>query len=348
MLSVNQREFTYEVRQKGELGYRSLLILQRREVTLAYHQITPWERIVIWMLLRQGRSAGDIAKALGRHRSTIYREVGRNCSRSDGFYRPQQADSWARTRRSRSRRNYRITDQDWELVVRLLKIDWSPEQIAGRLGIIGRLQISHETIYLHVWADKRRGGTLYQHLRGATKLRRKRHGTYDSRGRLAGKRPIEDRPVSADNRSRVGHWEADTMLGHGKSCVVTLVERKTGYVEIGKLNARTSDELKRRTTQLIQRQPRPVHTITADNGTEFHRYADIERATDTRFYFATPHHAWERGTNENTNGLIRQYLPKRQSMASITQYDCNDIARKLNRRPRKRLGYRTPEECYGP
>ena len=120
--------------------------------------------------------------------------VGRNCSRSDGFYRPQQADSWARTRRSRSRRNYRITDRDWELVEKLLKIDWSPEQIAGRLKRIGRLRISHETIYLHVWTDKRRGGTLYEHLRGATKLRRKRHGTYDSRGRLAGKRPIEADP----------------------------------------------------------------------------------------------------------------------------------------------------------
>ena len=315
---------------------------------MAYHQITPWERIVIWMLLRQGKSAGDIARQLGRHRSTIYREVGRNCSRSDGFYRPQQADSWARTRRSRSRRNFRITDQDWELVEKLLKIDWSPEQIAGRLKLIDRLQISHETIYLHVWADKRRGGTLYEHLRGATKLRRKRHGTYDSRGRLAGKRPIEDRPASADNRSRVGHWEADTMLGDGKPCVVTLVERKTGYVQIGKLNARTTQQLSRRTIQLIQRQPRPVRTVTADNGTEFHGYADIERTTEARFYFATPHHAWERGTNENTNGLIRQYLPKRQSMASITQYDCNDIARQLNRRPRKRLGFRTPQECYGP
>ncbi len=123
---------------------------------------------------------------------------------------------------------------------------------------------------------------------------------------------------------------------------------RPGYVEIGKLNARTADELGRRTLQIIQRQPRPVHTITADNGTEFHRYANIERVTDTRFYFANPHHAWERGTNENTNGLIRQYLPKKKSMADLTQYDCNAIARKLNRRPRKRLGYLTPEECYNP
>ena len=253
------------------------------------------------------------------------------------------------TRRSRSRRNRRLTDQDWDLVEALLKQeDWSPEQIAGRMALEGRLQICHETIYRHVWNDKRHGGLLHTHLRQATKQRRKRHGTYDSRGRLAGKRPIEERPAAADNRSRVGHWEADTVLGDGKPCVLTLVERKTGYVEIGKLNARTAKELSHRTIQLIQRQPRPVNTITADNGTEFHGYAHVERATAARFSFAPPHHAWERGTNENTNGLIRQYLPKRQSMASLTQYECNAIARKLNRRPRKRLEYKTPEESYNP
>ena len=315
---------------------------------MAYHQITPEERLIIWVYLRQEESAAEIARHLGRHRSTIYREIGRNCSRSDGSYRPQQADSWARTRRSRSRRNRRLTAQDWDQVELLLMDDWSPEKIAGRLGLEGRLQISHETIYRHIWMDKRRGGCLHRRLRGATKQRRKRYRSYDSRGRLAGKRPIEDRPAAADNRSRVGHWEADTMLGDGKPCVVTLVERKTGYVQIGKLNARTTQQLSRRTIQLIQRQPRSVRTVTADNGTEFHGYADIKRATDARFYFATPHHAWERGTNENTNGLIRQYLPKRQCMAPLTQYECNAIARKLNTRPRKRLGYKTPEECYLP
>ena len=315
---------------------------------MAYHQITPEERLIIWVYLRQEESAAEIARHLGRHRSTIYREIGRNCSRSDGSYRPQQADSWARTRRSRSRRNRRLTVQDWDQVELLLMDDWSPEKIAGRLGLEGRLQISHETIYRHIWMDKRRGGCLHRRLRGATKQRRKRYRSYDSRGRLAGKRPIEDRPATADNRSRVGHWEADTMLGDGKPCVVTLVERKTGYVQIGKLNARTTQQLSRRTIHLIQRQPRPVRTVTADNGTEFHGYADIKRATDARFYFATPHHAWERGTNENTNGLIRQYLPKRQCMAPLTQYECNAIARKLNTRPRKRLGYKTPEECYLP
>jgi IS30 family transposase len=186
------------------------------------------------------------------------------------------------------------------------------------------------------------------HLRGARKQRRKRYGRYDSRGRLAGKRPITDRPAAVATRTQVGHWEVDTMLGAGQAgpCVLTLVERKTGYVAIGKLHARTTAHVTQRATQLIRRQPRPVRTVTADNGTEFHDYATIERRTATRFYFATPHHAWERGTNENTNGLIRQFLPKGQSMADLSQHDCNRIAQQLNRRPRKRLGYRTPEECY--
>ena len=138
------------------------------------------------------------------------------------------------------------------------------------------------------------------------------------------------------------------MLGAGQAgpCVLSLVERKSGYVVIGKLAQRTTAEVTQRATRLIRAQPHAVQTITVDNGTEFHDYAVIERATPARFYFATPHHAWERGTNENTNGLPRQYWPKRQSMARLTQHDCHRIAAKLNRRRRKRLGYRTPDECY--
>ena len=138
------------------------------------------------------------------------------------------------------------------------------------------------------------------------------------------------------------------MLGDSQAvpCVLSLVERKSGYLLLGQLRQRTSAFVNHRARQLIAGQPHPVRTITVDNGTEFHEYAALEQATGTDFYFATPHHAWERGTNENTNGLVRQYLPKRQSMAHLTQHDCDRIAAKLNRRPRKRLGFRTPEECY--
>ena len=313
---------------------------------MTYRQITFEERYTVGLLRRQGLSSATIACILGRHRSTILREIRRNHARSDGRYRAQLADWYARGRRSRSRRNRRFSAADWARVEALLRKDWSPEQVAGWLRRQGLLAISHETIYRYIWADKHDGGTLHGHLRGARKKRRKRYGSYESRGRVAGKRPITTRPVIVEARAQLGHWEADTVLGPGRPCILSMVERKTGYVLIGKLLARTTAEVNRRATQLIRRQRRAVRTITADNGTEFHAYAALEQATGTRFYFATPHHAWERGTNENTNGLIRQYLPKGQSMARLKQHDCNAIARQLNRRPRKRLGYRTPEECY--
>ena len=317
---------------------------------MMYHQIAVAERYALMALQVQGLSAAAIARALGRHRSTITRELARNRTHYDGFYRPRLADTYARGRRSRSRRNAHFTRAHWRQVDALLREDWSPEQIAGRWRREGGLSISHETIYRHVWADLHEGGDLYTHLRCAQKQRRKRYGAYDRRGRLADKRPIASRPAGAEHRSRFGHWEGDTVLGAGQAgpCILTLVERKSGFVAIGKLRQRTGAEVNRRAQQLIAAQPRPVHTITVDNGTEFHSYKALEQRVTTRVYFATPHHAWERGTNENTNGLIRQYLPKRVSMAHLTQQHCNRIATKLNRRPRKRLGYRTPEECYEP
>ena len=313
---------------------------------MMYRQITFAERYTLGLLRRRGCAPAAIARILGRHRSTISRELGRNGTPRDGAYRPQLADWYARGRRSRARRNRRFTAAELQRVRTLLEEQWSPEQVAGWLRRHGLLRISHETIYRYIWADKAARGMLYTHLRGARKQRRKRYGRYDSRGRVAGKRPITARPAEVETRAQVGHWEADTVLGPGRPCILSLVERKTGYGVIGKLRARTTEAVNHRATALIHAQPRRVRTITADNGTEFHGYAAIEQATPARFYFATPHHAWERGTNENTNGLIRQYLPKRHSMAPLTQQDCDRIAATLNRRPRKRLGYRTPEECY--
>ncbi len=313
-----------------------------------YPQITAHERYTLGTLRQLGYTAAAIARVLGRHRSTIGREVRRNATRFDGSYRPQLAHWYACSRRSLSRRNQRFTAADWLQVHARLREKWSPEQVSGRLRTEHQLRISHETIYRHIWADKRAGGTLHTHLRGARKKCRKRYGYYDWRGRLAGKRPITDRPAIVEERRRIGDWEADTMLGalRDTHCLLSLVERKTGYVELGKLRARTTAEVNRRAIPLIRRQPHPVHTITSDNGTEFHGHAALEAATEAAFYFATPHHTWERGTNENTNGLVRQYLPKRVSMAHVTQQDCDAIALQLNQRPRKRLGYRTPEEYY--
>ncbi|NTW28961.1 MAG: IS30 family transposase [Coriobacteriia bacterium] len=178
--------------------------------------------------------------------------------------------------------------------------------------------------------------------------RRKRYRAYDSRGRLSGKRHISEQPPEVESREVMGHWEIDTVKGdsQGRHTVVTMVERKTGYLVMGKLERHTAAEATVCTIELIKRHTNRVATVTADNGTEFHGYRDIEAATGVPFYFATPHHSWERGTNENTNGLIRQYLPKRQGMAHVNGETCEEVMRKLNTRPRKRLGYRTPEECF--
>jgi IS30 family transposase len=314
---------------------------------MKYRQITREERYKISALRQVGLWPAEIARQVGRHRSTISRELVRNRSRSDGGYRPSKAQERANGRRSRSRRNRRFEGGDWCRVEQLLRRDWSPEQVAGRLAKHGELSISHETIYRYVWADRAKGGDLHRHLRCVTKRRRKRYGRYDSRGRLAGKRMIAERPAAVEKRRQMGHWEIDTVMGQGNEhCIVTLVERATGYVQIGKLRARTMEEAARKTTELVRKHPKRFETITSDNGTEFHSYKKVEQATGVTYYFANPHHSWERGTNENTNGLVRQYLPKRKSMARVTQRDCNAIAKKLNSRPRKRYGYDTPEERF--
>ena len=313
-----------------------------------YKQLTEGDRYTLAVLKRQGLSFTKIAAAMNRHRSTIYREVNRNtCWHQDGSYRPIKAQRRTRARRRRSRRNQHFTSQDYKEVRQLIRKDWSPEQISGHLKKEGKRCFSHETIYQYIWRDKRNGGTLWKHLRCAQKRRRKRYNAYDSRGRLADKRNIAERPIEVETRQTQGHWEVDTVMGKGsKHCIVTLVERKTGYTLIGQLNDRTTKSTNKRTIKLISKMPDKFKTITADNGTEFHQYKKVEQATQCPYYFANPHHSWERGTNENTNGLIRQYLVKGTSMEGLTQQRCDTIATKLNTRPRKRLDYKTPEECF--
>ena len=313
---------------------------------MRYHQITPEERYTLATLRKQAPklSNATIARLMERHPSTISRELRRNGTPYDGRYRWTRAQEQANGRRSRSRRNSRFTDEQWQLVEQLVRADLSPEQISGRLRCDQVLHISHETIYQRIWADKRRGGTLFRRLRQRPKYR-KRYGTNEKRGRLPGKRHISERPTSVDLRQEFGHWEIDTVIGSAtQDCILTLVERLSGCVLIAKLPARNAAAINRRLLQIISEQPHLFRTITADNGTEFHAYEQIERLTGVLFYFATPYHSWERGTNENTNGLIRQYIPKRTSMKHLTQSHCNQIASTLNNRPRKRHRFLTPIE----
>jgi len=317
---------------------------------MSYSQIAPWERYAIAALLAARFNRAQIAHILGRHRSTIGRELRRNAARSTGWYSAKLANDYTRTRRWRTREHSQYSAGQWRQVERLLEGWLSPEQIAGHLQRLGLFSICHETIYRYVRADRREGGTLYLNLRQSHRRRRKRYERRGPRAAHPFKRHIDDRPGSAERRAMIGHWEIDTMAGPDPSgpCVLTLVERASGYVALGFLRARTAADVNARAIELIRAQPRPVLTITADNGSEFAGFPTIEQATGVRFYFTNPYHAWERGTNENTNGLIRQFLPKGQSLANLTQRECTRIARVLNQRPRKRLRYRTPEACYVP
>ena len=313
---------------------------------MVYRQLSTEERYQIAALRQQGLHAASIARALGRHPSTIGREVKRNATPFDRAYRPNMAVEMTNGRRRRSRRNARYSPAEFAAIAELLRQDWSPAQIVGRYRREGRPVMSHETIYLRIWADRTKGGTLWRHLRGARKRRRKRYGRNDSRGRLAGKKLIAQRPAIVERRARFGDWEIDTVHGRGTACVLTVVERKSGLIRIGKLPRATAQHATARAVQLLLGEPHPVRTVTADNGSEFHRYRDIERRLATRVYFATPHHAWERGTNENTNGLLRQYLPKGVNLRHLTQRQCDRIASQLNQRPRLRLGFLSPHEAY--
>jgi IS30 family transposase len=314
---------------------------------MTYHQLTQEERYRITALRMCRCSRAEIARQLQRHPSTIGRELRRNLTHHDGDYRAEKAHSYATARRRRCRRRARFSAADMARVARLVRRKWSAEQISGVLKKRGTLRISHETIYRHIRWDKQAGGDLWRHTRIMSKFGRKRYRSLDSRGVLPGKRSIADRPVEVEGRRRIGHWEGDTVMGRDlRHCVLTLVERKTGYAIIKKLAARNKEQVTRAATRAIRRHCRRFKTLTLDNGTEFHDYAVLEQRFPVKIYFATPYHSWERGSNENFNGLVRQYLPRGVCMSAVTQAQCNHIANDLNHRPRKRYGYNTPATLY--
>lgn len=311
---------------------------------MSHKQITQDERYLISHYRMQGLCQARIAALLHRHRSTIGREVRRNRHVNDA-YGVVIAQSKANGRKRRSRKGNQFSAQEWSLVCRYLQEDWSPEQISLKFREWALLEISHETIYRYIWSDKEAGGSLFMSLRQRQKRRRKRYNSHDSRGILRGKRGLAERPEAAKDRSEIGHAEADLVHGAGsRDCILTVVDRASRLVTIRKLKDKTMKEVNRALIKVI-REFR-IKTVTLDNGSEYHDYKRIERLTGVTFYFAAPYHSWERGTSENTNGLIRQYLPKRASMARIDQWRCNAIARKLNRRPRKILNLKTPEQAH--
>ena len=308
---------------------------------MSYKQLTREQRYQIYALKKAGHNHTEIAAIIGVHKSTVGREFARNSGRRG--YRPKQADQLAQARKLQ-RVRWRITCEQWKQVEQLLRQQWSPEQIAGRFRLEGQPMLSHERIYQYVYADKARGGTLYLNLR-CQKQRRKRYGSYSRRGQIANRVLIDQRPQVVERKARLGDWEADTIIGRNhKAAIVSLVERKSKLTRL-KMVARKRAELvaDAMTTQL---QPLVVRTITSDNGREFAHHQQIAQNLKADYYFAHPYHSWERGLNENTNGLVRQYFPKKSEFSKITDGQVKKVEERLNNRPRKTLGYRTPNEVF--
>jgi len=283
-----------------------------------------------------------MAKEIGVHRATIGRELWRN--EGERGYRPKQAHEKALQRRVKSQP--RIRAESWAVVDKQLQQDWSPEQVSGWLNKYQAVRISHEWIYQHILADQHTGGDLYTHLR-CQKKRRKRYGKHDYRGKLPNRVSIEERPAIVEQRERLGDWEIDTLIGKGhRGALVSLVDRKSRFTLLQPVDQCLADLVSQATITLLRPFGDKVHTITGDNGKEFANHAQIAEALKAAFYFAHPYSAWERGTNENTNGLVRQYFPKNTNFSNTTFEEAFAVTDKLNHRPRKCLDFYTPFEVF--
>lgn len=309
---------------------------------MTYKQLTREQRYQIYALKKKNHSQIDIADTLGVHRSTISRELKRNIGKRG--YRPEQAHRFTLERRAKAK--CRIGSQTWQLIEDKIKEDWSPQQISEQFKKKGIACVSHERIYQHILKDKRKGGKLHTHLR-CQKKRRKRYGSYDRRGQIPNKQSIDERPDLVEKRERIGDMEIDTVIGKGhQGGLTTIVDRMSRYTFIHRIDTKQADEVKKATIKLLESEAKRLHTITSDNGKEFAQHQLIADELGIDFYFAHPYASWERGTNENTNGLIRQYFPKSTNFLEVTDEQVVLVAEKLNHRPRKALGYLTPHEVF--
>lgn len=307
-----------------------------------YQQLTYAQRCQI-EVLKKSFSQRKIADAIGVNQSTISRELARNTGQKG--YRHNQAQQKTNQRRQETIKPLKMIPSMVELIESKLREEWSPEQISGRFLNEKELLISHETIYSHIWEDKKAGGDLYTHLRRQGKKYDKRRNGKSTRGQIKNRVSIDERPQIVDDKSRIGDWEIDTMIGKGHSgAVVTVVERSTNFTVSKEVNSKCAEDVTQATIDLLKPYEAAVHTITADNGKEFAYHEKISEALTTDVYFAHPYSSWERGLNENTNGLLRQYLPKATDFKKVTSNQVQEAVNKLNSRPRKNLDFKTPEE----
>ena len=315
---------------------------------MSYRHLTKEERIELSALLNTGMLQKDIAARVGVHPSTISRELGRNADPHNP-YEPRPAHRKAQERGFKKKKKLSTDEKLQAYTVKKLMKYWSPEQIAGRLERkLGHKVICHETIYQWIYNDRKE---FIPYLRHAAKRRyRKRHGAKirEKRREEAKKRRIDTRPKIIEERKRIGDWEGDTIVGKEKiSRFLTHVDRKSGYLLADKIDNATAENIRLAAVKKFKKIPKKKRlTSTYDNGIEFSEHDRIERSTEMKIYFAYPYHSWERGTNENTNGLLRQFFPKGTFFATITQRQLDRKVKLINHRPRKRLDYLTPCEVF--
>ena len=311
---------------------------------MSYRQLTWEQRYQIWALLKIGTKRSEIAKEIGVHKSTVSRELTRNES-GRWKYNPSRAMRMAHERHE-DKRKHRIDGQTWAMVERLLGLEWSPEQISKRLKIEGLRSVSHQTIYCHIYQNRLEGGNLYVYLRRRHKYRKRIH-KYCSRKGWDTRRPISERPAIVELRSRLGDWEADTIIGREKKGgILSLVERRSRYCLLKKITTKSAQTVAEAVCDQLLPVKDKVLTITSDNGIEFTRHQTIANTLEADFFFADPYSSWQRGTNENTNGLVRQYFPKKTDFTPLSEDDIQHVTDRLNNRPRKVLAFRTPSEVF--
>jgi IS30 family transposase len=300
------------------------------------------QRYTIEVLLNAGKPQKEIARVLCLNKSVICREIKRNCDGRSLIYKATLAQSKYEHRQKVKPKQFKFTDEIRLEVMGMIEQDYSPEQVSGVLKKNGGTTISHEWIYQFIWKNKKQKGTLHTHLRHKGRRYRKRGSSKDSRGKIIGRIGIEKRPKEAEDRKVFGHLEVDTIIGQNhKGAIITLNDRASGMLWMGKVESRDAEIVKIKLSQMLEEIRPFIKSITADNGKEFSAHQFIsEEYCD--FFFANPYSPWERGSNENLNGLVRQYIPKSSDFSTISDEQILDIQKKINTRPRKRFQYENP------
>jgi len=311
-----------------------------------YKQLTLEKRYQITALIKAGFNQKSIANELSVHPSTISREIRRNNDLVRGYNAELAQIKSVKTEMSKSKR-FSLTKPIEKYIRAKLKQDWSPEQISGRMKLDTGVSVVHETIYRYIYTNKKNGGKLYTYLRHKNKKYHCRSNNYMARGTIIDRVMIDKRPKIVEKKNRIGDLEIDTVIGKNhKGALVTVVDRKSKFVLIKNIPSKEASVVTKALIEMIQPIKNITHTITSDNGKEFAYHKQVSAALDTDFYFANPYHSWERGLNEHTNGLIRQYLPKKSEFLNVSKDEIIMIQDRLNHRPRKVLKYKTPYEVF--